>query len=146
MNSTPENRVPTWVKVVNVTFLIWNLFGLMIFALAMTVFRERQALADQGLNEKQIEITLATPVWVNAAFGTAVITGVLGCLCLIFKKKAAVALLVVSLVAVLTQNTHMYLLSDTITHMGVGASPLVIAGAIFLVPYAVWSSRRGFIQ
>lgn len=135
-----------WVKIVNVTFLIWNLFGLMIFALAMTVFREPQALADQGLNEKQIEITLATPAWVNAAFGTAVITGVLGCLCLIFRKKAAIVLLAISLAAVLTQNTHMYLLSDTIKHMGVGASPLVIAGAVFLVPYALWCSRRGWIQ
>ena len=144
-NAANDQPVPVGVKVANGILLLWNLFGLTIFLLTVTVFRSREALAEAGLNEQQIEITLGTPTWVNIAFGTAVITGSLGCLCLVLKKKAAIVLLVVSLLAVLTQNTYMYFLSDTIAQMGVGASHFVIAGAVFLVPYAVWCARRRWL-
>lgn len=146
MNQAVDHSVPAWVKAVNAVFLLWNLFGLTVFVLAMTVFTSEQALKDAGLSDKQVEVTLATPGWVNVAFGTAVIAGVLGCLCLLLQKKAALPLLIVSLVAVMAQNTYMYLLSDTIEHMGVGASPFVIAVAIFLVPYAFRCLSRDWIR
>lgn len=146
MNDVNGTASPTWVTVVSGLFLVWNLFGLAVFVMAMTKFRERGALEKAGLNEKQIGLTLSTPTWVNIAFGIAVIFGVLGCVALLLKMKLAIPLLIISLLAVLAQNTYMYLLSDTIKHMGVGASPFVIAGAIALIPYALFCASKGWIR
>ena len=141
MNENASTAVPIWFKIVSWLFLVWNLVGLGVFALAMTVFGDREALAKAGLSEEQIELTLSTPTWVNIAFGVAVVFGTLGCVLLVMKSRLAVPALVVSLLGVLAQNTYMYLLSDTVKVMGVGASPMVIAGAIILVPYALYCAK-----
>ncbi|MEM1181700.1 MAG: hypothetical protein AAGM22_25375 [Acidobacteriota bacterium] len=137
---------PLWVNIVSGAFLLWNLFGLAVFVLAMTKFRKKEALENAGLNEKQIELTLSTPTWVNIAFGIAVIFGVLGCLALVLKMKVAIPLLVLSLLGVIAQNLYTYVLSDTVKHMGVGASPAVIAGAVALVPFALFCASKGWLQ
>lgn len=146
MNKANGTTAPLWVTIVSGLFLVWNLFGLMVFVLAMTQFSKREALEDAGLNEQQIDLILSTPTWVNIAFGGAVIFGVLGCVALLLKMKWAIPLLVLSLLAVIAQNTYMYFLSDTIKHMGVGASPFVIAGAIALIPYAIFCASKGWLK
>jgi hypothetical protein len=138
--------VPRWFTIVSGIFLVWNLFGLAVFAMAMTMFNSREALEKAGLDGRQVELTLSTPTWVNIAFGVAVIFGVLGCIALLMKKKVAVPLLVVSLLGVIAQNTYMYFLSDTVEIMGVGASPLVIAGAIALVPFAIFCASKDWLK
>lgn len=144
MNETPVSGTPIWFFIVTSLFLIWNLFGLAVFLAAMTKYRKREALETAGLNEQQIELTLATPTWVNIAFGVAVIFGVLGCVALLFKMPLAVPLLCLSLGGVVAQNMYMYFLSDTVKIMGVGASPFVITGAVALIPYALYCANCGW--
>ena len=38
-----SNSAPMWFTITNALFLVWNLFGLAVFALAMTKFRKREA-------------------------------------------------------------------------------------------------------
>ncbi len=154
MHRSQENQLskdkttsaPVWFLVVSGILLLWNLFGLAVFVMAITVFRNREALVDAGLNEEQVELTLSTPTWVNIAFGVAVVFGVLGCVALLMRKKLAIPLLLLSLLGVIAQNTYMYLLSDTVSIMGVGASPMVILVAIALIPFAVLASSKGWIE
>lgn len=146
MNEPQPATAPRWFMIASIMFLLWNLFGAAVFAATMTIFTDEEALAEAGLNEAQIELTLSTPTWVNVAFGVAVIFGVLGCIALVMKKKAAVPLLIISLLGVAAQNTYMYLLSDAVQVMGVGASPLVIVAAIALVPFAVFGANKGWLQ
>jgi len=146
MNETTQTGTPMWFTITSGLFLAWNLFGLVVFALAMTKFRKREALEKAGLNELQIDLTLATPTWVNIAFGIAVVLGVLGCVALLMKSQLAIPFLVVSLLGVLAQNTYMYFLSDTVKVMGVGASPFVIIGAIALIPYAMYCANSGWFK
>ncbi|MEO1084148.1 MAG: hypothetical protein AAFY88_07890 [Acidobacteriota bacterium] len=146
MNEAAETLTPRWFKITSGLFLVWNLFGLAVFALTMSKFRQREALENAGLSKEQIDLTLATPAWVNIAFGVAVVFGVLGCVALVMKSQLATPLLVASLLGVLAQNTYMYFLSDTIKVMGVGASPLVMLGAVVLVPYAMHCSKRGWYR
>ena len=110
----------------------------MAFVLSVAVLNNREALAEAGLNEAQIDMTLAMPAWVTIAFGIAVVAGSLGALCLLLGSHLATPILIVSLIAVLVQNTYVYLLSDAVAVMGVGLSPLVIAVAIILVPYSIF--------
>lgn len=146
MNDSARVTAPRWYSIGSSLFLVWNLFGLVVFIMATTVFRKRESLRTAGLNEEQIDLTLATPAWVNVAFGFAVVFGVAGCLALLLKSRLAVPLLLVSLAGVLVQNTYMYFLSDTIRVMGPGASPFVILGAIALIPYATYGSRNGWLE
>jgi len=145
MNETQTTAVPRWFSITCVIFLIWNLFGLAVFGLAMAVFNSQEALEKAGLNQQQIDLTLSTPPWVNVAFGIAVIFGVLGCIALVLKRKFSIPLLIVSLVGVLVQNCYMYFLSDTVEIMGVGASPFVVAGAIALVPFAIFGGAKNWL-
>lgn len=145
MNEVEKVRAPIWFFIVSILFLIWNLFGLAIFFLAVFVLNNEEALTEAGLNQAQVELTLATPGWVNVAFGVAVIFGVLGSGALVARRKLAIPLLAISLLGVLAQNTHMYLLSDTIETMGVGASPAVIIGAVAAVPFAMFCARKGWL-
>ena len=146
MNETTQPGTPLWFTITSGLFLAWNLFGLAVFALAMTTFSKREALEKAGLNELQIALTLATPTWVNIAFGIAVVFGVLGCVALLMKSQLAIPFLVVSLLGVIAQNTYMYFLSDTVKVMGVGASPFVIIGAIALIPYAMYCASNGWFK
>ena len=91
-------------------------------------------------------MTLSTPRWVNFAFGTAVIFGVLGCVALLLHMTAAIPLLTVSLAGVFAQNIYMYFLSDTVKVMGVGASPFVIVAATAIVPYAIICANNGWLH
>lgn len=145
MNESAKTRAPVWFLVVSILFLLWNLFGLAVFILTVFVLTTRDALENAGLNAEQAELMLSTPTWVNIAFGTAVVFGVLGSLALVMKRALAIPLLVISLVGVLAQNTYTYLLSDAIDIMGVGASPVVIAAAIAAVPFAVFCRKQGWL-
>ncbi len=101
MNEKSGAITPLWFMIVSMLFLLWNLFGLALFVMAMTILNNKESLVNAGLNEEQAELTLSTPTWVNIAFGVAVIFGVLGCIALVMKKKAAIMLLVISLLGVL---------------------------------------------
>ena len=142
MNESPtpsaKRSRPVWIHVLNVVFLLWNLLGLMAFVLSVAVLNNREALAEAGLNEAQSDMTLAMPAWVTIAFGIAVVAGSLGTLGLLIGSRLATPILIVSLVAVLVQNTYVYFLSDAVAVMGVGLSPLVIVVAIILVPYSIF--------
>lgn len=146
VNENQKVAAPVWYMIVSGVFLAWDLFDFAVFALTMTMFQNREALEDAGLNPQQVELILSTPTWVNVAFGIAVVFGVWGCVALLEKKRLAVPLLIVSLLGVIAQNTYMYLLSDAVEIMGLGASPLVIAGAIALVPFAILSANKGWLM
>ena len=110
-----------------------------------------QALA--GLSESQRsqammtkEVILSTPMWSNVAFAIAVGFGLAGSIALLLQKKVALPIFVVSLLGVLIQNSYNYFLSDAVEKIGVGLSPLVIAVAIALIPFAVFCSKNGWLR
>ena len=146
MGGTKPAKPPIWYTVSSVVFLVWNLFGFLVFVLTMTVFSSREALEGAELTEEQIELTLSIPIWVNIVFGIAVISGVAGCIGLLFRMRFAVMVLGISLMAVLLQNVYMYLLSDAVKIMGVGASPFVIMGSIALVPFAWYGVQKQWLS
>lgn len=145
-NETDPSKVPVWFKIISIVFLIWNIFGLVVFCLMMFVWNTKDALLKAGLNDEQAELTLSTPGWVNVAFAVAVIFGVLGSIALLMKRKIALPLFLISLVGVLAQNSYTYLLSEVIEVMGPGASPLVILGAIAIIPFTISCGKKGWLR
>lgn len=108
--------------------LIWNFFGLMIYV--MTVRATPEQLAAQ-YNATEIAFMESVPVWATSANAIAVTTGVLACILLLMKRSLALPLFIVSLVALLVQDLHSFVLEDVIGVFGM--VPAYIQGAVLAI-------------
>ena len=147
-NSVPNsNNIPTWFWIVSGIMLLWNLIGLGIFGIMMSIIGNGEAMTAAKLNEAQQELINSTPSWVNIAFGVAVIFGVLACIALLMRRKFALPLFVISLLGVLVQNTYVFFMSNSVEIMeGVGMAPLVILIAILLIPFTIFCLSKGWLR
>lgn len=146
-NAPARGIVPKWYWIVSSILLLWNLVGLAVFGIMMTMIGNAEAMTSANLNDEQQALINATPSWVNISFAVAVIFGVLGCIALLMRRKFAIPLFVISLLGVLAQNTYVFFLSDTIEIMGsVGMAPLVILAAILLIPFAIFCAGKGWLR
>ena len=90
-NANPEtNSIPKWYWIVSVVLLLWNLMGLAVFGIMMTMIGNAEAMTAANLNDEQQALINATPSWVNISFAVAVIFGVLGCIALLMRRKFAI--------------------------------------------------------
>jgi len=81
------------------------------------------------------------PTWVIASWALAVWGGVLGTALLLFRKRLAVGVLLVSLVSMVVTTIHNYFLSDGMEHMGDPFS-LVFTALIFLFALGLFLYAR----
>ncbi len=143
-SATVATARPTWFWIVSILALLWNLMG--VAAFVMQVNMSPEALA--ALPDAQRALYETQPTWVMVMFAIAVFGGALGSLMLVLEKKLARPLLLMSLLGVLAQMSHMFLLSDTFQVMGQAAMVMpivVIVIAAALVWFARVSARRGWI-
>jgi lipid-A-disaccharide synthase-like uncharacterized protein len=126
--------------------LIWNLMGLAAFGLMMVMTSSKEAMDAAQVPQEQQELFNATPIWVNIAFGAAVIFGVLGCIALLMRTRFAVPLLALSLLGVLVQNIYVFFMSNSVEVLGVGLAPAVILIAILLIPFATFCVKKGWLR
>ena len=138
------HKAPVGFWVLSVLALVWNLMGVMAYIAQTTMTPD----ALQALPEAERALVAATPGWVTAAFATAVFGGAAGCLLLLLRSRMALPMLVLSLIGVLAQMGHMFLVSSAWEVYGPGrmAMPaMVIVGAVLLVFFARRASRRRWI-
>lgn len=154
MSSDERPIVPKWFMSVAVVAVLWNLMGLMAFSASVAIqFATTESMATEDLTitnlpDAQRELLQSTPTWATAAFAVAVICGTAGSLLLSFKKKAAVAVLWLSLLGVLVQNTHGFFMSKTLEVYGPQSVVLpivVVVVAIALVVVATRADREGWL-
>lgn len=113
--------------------LVWNLLGVMAYVAQVTLTPEALAALPDG----QRELYENMPSWAIAAFAIAVNAGALGCLLLVLRKSLALPVLILSLVGVVVQMIHTFLLSDALSVMGPTSAigPVVI---VFIGAYLIW--------
>lgn len=90
-------RPQKWFWIVSIIFLMWNLMGLGAWS---AQFADSSAMTEDYTQE-QLDFFYAYPDWYQWIFGIAVFTGVIACILLLFKKKSAVSMALVSLITVL---------------------------------------------
>lgn len=135
-------RAYWWVAVLA---LVWNLIGLAMFYVQVSLDGDQL----MKLPEAQRAVHLATPGWVNLAFAFAVIGGVLGGLCLLLRRRWAVPLFAISLLALLVQFIGGYLVTPAWAAYGASglAMPvLLLAIALLLWRYARSCRARGWLR
>lgn len=108
---------PVWFWVISIIALLW-------FLMDMSAFLMRVLMIDdviKAMPKNQQHLYRNMPLWVNIVFAGEVFGGALGCAGLLLKKTWALSLFVVSILGVLSQTFHVYLLSDAISTMGTPA-------------------------
>lgn len=144
MNVAAATSRPTSFWVIAIAALVWNLLGLAMFYLQVNMSPDQLA----AMPPEQRQVYEGTPPWLNIAFGIGVIGGVLGAIALLMKKKWAVMLFLISLIAVLVQMVGAYVATPAWVVYGAAGliMPLVVlAIALFLWRYSGKAAARGWL-
>lgn len=142
MNQTPSveagaRRTPWHLWVVGLLSLLWNSVG--AFDYLMTKTRNDSYLGS--FTPEQLDYFSGFPAWAVACWALSVWGGVLGSALLLLRRRLAVAVFAVSLVAMLPMWAYNYLLTDGLRIMG-GAGALAFSAVIFVVALGLWLYAR----
>ena len=129
--STSQSKPSIWFWIISVLALIWNGMGVNAYL--------QQAYNTEDFRmmktPEQLEIIANLPAWITAVFAIAVFAGLLGCIALLLRKKWAINLLLLSLIAVIVQMGYFFIKGYS-DNMGMTLAIIVVA--LFLV----WFSKR----
>lgn len=144
MNATLEIPRSKAFWVVGILALIWNLIGVAMFWMQVNMGPEQLA----AMTEQQRDVYNGTPMWLNVAFAVAVFGGVLGAIGLLMKKRWAVTMFFVSLLALLVQMIGAYVATPAWAAYGAAGlimPVLLILIAIFFWRYSQKCTERGWL-
>jgi len=145
MNTINEQKPAVWFWIVSVLALVWNLLGVMAYLGQVTISPEDLA----KMPEAEQAMIAALPAWYIGAFAIAVFAGALGCLLLLLRRRLALWTLVLSLVAVVTQQIYTFLLSDiggSLDSASLGMTVSIPVVAVLLIWLAQSSSKNGWLK
>jgi len=139
-------KIPVWFWIIAVFFLLWNIMGVISF-LSFT-FISDESLANLPISER--ELYGDYPFWTTIVFAIAVLSGFIGSIGLLLKKKWSKLAFIISLCAIIpqmiqnvffTKSMEVYGLVQTIT------MPIfVIVFGIFLVWFSNFSINKNWLK
>ena len=134
---TTSQKPTTLFWVITTILLLWNLMGVSAF-IVDNFFTD--ALAGT-YNEEQMTAINATPIWSKILYGISTIGGLLAAVLLVARKKSAVKVYAISLIAVIIHTIYNIGFAGATELFGVGEGlifPLII---IILAIFEYWWSR-----
>ena len=122
-------KTPNWFKGTIIVLLIWNIIGVLNFAMQWTMTEADIILLPENQQIFYTEFTLLSKV----AFGMGVIGGCLGCIALLLKKSIASKLFWISFIGIILQTNHNLELANggEMQSTIIGMTSLLIALTIF---------------
>ena len=145
MSDSINGKPPTAFWIVGSVALVWNLIGLMLYYMQVSATDE---VLRAAYGDAEYEYLSSIPTWVTSAYAIAVTAGVLGCILLLMRKAWAIYAFIVSLVAIIVQDTYSFVLSDAMTVFGNGVIVIpivVLIIAVGLVFYSRSAKDNGWI-
>ena len=141
-NSTARTAIPAWFWIAAGLALLFEAFGCFMYLGQVTADRATLPLDQRAMWD-------ATPTWMLAAYATAVWVGLVGAALLLLRRKLAVPVLLVSLLAVIIQFSGLMLvpqLRQTVPDTALAApiAIIVICYGIFLL--ARQAEKRGWLR
>lgn len=135
---------PTWFTAAAVVLLLWNLLG--GYACVQQFRLGAEAMGPATAYDRQLYAGM--PGWYDWCFALAEVTGIGGAVALLLRRRAALPLFAVSLVAVMIQFGYLFATSDIVAVKGVWTTyfPLFIAAVcVVQIQLAGMALRRGWI-
>lgn len=142
---TEQTKTPIWFWIVGLLALLWNGAGVAAFIDQLTLNADDLA----QMSETKKAVFADPPLWTMIAFGLAVLGGFLGSILLFLRKKMAVTLFILSLVAVLVQLSSYFIVDGYLEYLGDQGwtmTILIVIVAISLVWFSQSSVRRGILR
>ena len=124
---------PRWFTIAAIAALLFEILGCLLFVMQARIDRSALDAADQA-------VLNAAPSWMILAYGVAVASGVIGAILLLLRRRMAVPLLAVSLVAVVIQDSA-YLLVPELRNL-TSSDDLFLPFVILVICYAIWHFAR----
>ena len=137
MNAMPS-AAPGWFRVVAIVLLLWNLFGCFMFWTQYRMTPGQIAALTPG----QQALWNGMPGWMWVIYAVAVLSGALGALMLVLRRRVALPLLWLSLVAIVVQFAQVFFPGGALELLGPAMAlpmPLCITAVAVL---QVWLARR----
>jgi hypothetical protein len=143
---TTPNKPNVGFWIIAVIALLWNLMGVYQY-LALTLMKEEMS---EALTEEQLALMTDLPSWYTGVFAIAVFAGALACILLLLRKKWAVSLFLISVLAVIIQMSYWLFATGAMEVYGtVGAVTMpiiVVIVAIFLYFYSKGAAKKGWLR
>jgi hypothetical protein len=138
-----ESRsIPGWFYAVAVLALLFEAFGCWMYIAQVSADRAALPLDQRAMWD-------ATPTWMTAAFAIAVWVGLAGAGLLLLRRRLAVPLLLVSLIAVIVQFSGLFLvpqLRQTVPESALIAPVVLILACYLIFQFARVAQRRGWLR
>lgn len=136
-----STKPPVWFWIVTTLALLWNLAGVFNYLLQAYATPEMM----EAMPKHQREYMENTPAWVTVCFALAVWGGTLGCFLLLIRKQSARVVLIISLLGIIGQVGHSFLLSNAYDVYGPGG--VVMPVMIVLIGVGlVLLTRKGIVS
>lgn len=105
---TGQAKPTIWFWIIGVLALLWNIMGLGAYFQQFMMSAESFA----ALRPEQQQMLFSQPFWLTGAFATAVFAGFVGSIALLLRKRIAVRLFLLSMIAVFIQFGGLFLAFD----------------------------------
>ena len=99
------NKAPTTFWLIGIVALLWNMMGLAAYFQQFMMSPE----AFAALRPEQQALLIDQPVWLTSAFALAVFAGFIGSILLLLRKRLAVRMFLLSMIAVFVQFGGLFL-------------------------------------
>ena len=117
--------------IIGAAALVWNLLGLAVYISEVTAGPDAYA----SYTAAQQAFMTGKPAWATSAFAIAVSTGVLGSLLLLLRKSLAVIMFAASLLGIIVQNLHAFVIADGLQAWG--ATGLIMPAVVVVIAVAL---------
>ena len=142
MIAAESAAAPAWFRIVAVGAILWNAFGVIMYLSSVGVFGDPLA----GLTEAERTIAASIPEWIVAAFAVGTFAGLAGSIGLLFGRRWAWPMLLVSLLALLILEGWIVFVSGAVELHGIAVPVAVTVGALLLAWLAFHARRRGWLR
>ena len=139
---TPGAVVPAWYWIAAGLALLFEATGCFMYLAQVSADRATLPLDQRAIWD-------ATPPWMVAAYAIAVWVGLAGAALLLMRRKLAVSLLLVSLLAVVVQFSGLFIvtqLRQTVPDTALAGPIAVLVGCYLIFHLARLASRRGWLR
>lgn len=124
---------PGWFRLAAIGAVLWEVAGCALYLMRVTT-------DAASLPADQQAIFQATPGWVLAAFAVAVWIGLAGAILLLLRRRFAEPLLLLSLAALIVQNSALVL--DPGLRNLVASDDLLLPFVVIVISYGFWHLAR----
>ncbi len=133
---------PAWFRILAWLAVLWNLFGVAMYLSSVGVLGDQTA----GMSDAERAAAESIPPLVTGAFAIGTFAGLLGSIGLVMRRRWAVPVLLVSMIALLILEGWIVFLSNAVDVFGLAVPITVSLIAILLAWAAFQARRRGWLR